>query len=196
MMRKKRKRRKKKLPKTSSSFLLCGSTVNHGNMHENAEYDFKDAVTTEDEQHADVLINTHTVVTYTLMLISLNSVHSKEVARYFGWDGTTPCMKEMGKLIEEKVIAGEEIILKNGMPALSLCSDRTHLYIAHSGRCWLDRWKHRHRYVWRLVCLSKTAKDLICLLFRRFFSFQASTWTSQRRLRPISPNDFARPQHR
>ena len=32
----------------------------------------------------------------------------------------------------------EETILQNGQPACSLYGDRTHTYIAPSGRCWLD----------------------------------------------------------
>ena len=41
---------------------------------------------------------------------------------------------------EEKIAgdAGEENILKNGVPAKRLYSDRTHTYTASSGRCWPD----------------------------------------------------------
>ena len=72
----------------------------------------------------------------------------------------------MHKFIEEKVTGdtGEEIILKNGTPALSLYDDRTHTYTAPPGRCWLDWGKHHHRHVRRSLS-DKTAKDLICLLF-------------------------------
>ena len=76
----------------------------------------------------------------------LNSVHDKEVAGYL--DG-------MIKLIEEKVImvdTGEEITLKSGTPAVSMYSDRTHLYTIPSGKCWLDWGKNRHRYIRRLGC--------------------------------------------
>ena len=70
----------------------------------------------------------------------LKAVHNKEVAGN---------MDEMNKLIEDRVIIGnteEEIIRKNGQPAFSLCSDRTHLYTCR----WLDWLKNRHRYIWRL----------------------------------------------
>ena len=63
---------------------------------------------------------THSVDSDTMHAKPLNSVHSKEVA----W-----CMDEMNKLDDEKVITGdtgEEIILKNGVPAQSLYNDRTH----------------------------------------------------------------------
>ena len=106
-----------------------------------------------------------------------------------------PYMNEMNKLIGEKALRGEEIILKHEKPALSLYGDCTHLYSQSSGRCWLDWRENRHRYVWRLgctprrtgllltstygqVCYSecveqtrsdapsdKTVKALICLLF-------------------------------
>ena len=105
-------------------------------MHED---EFKEEVTTEPAQRADVLI-THTVVLDTLHAEPLNSVHSKEVAGY--WD-------VMNKIIEEKEIAGEEIIPRNGMPAFSLYK-RPHAYIATSERCWLGWVKNRHRYVRRL----------------------------------------------
>ena len=65
---------------------------------------------------------THTVVPNTMHAKLLSSVHSKEVVGY---------MDEVNKLIKEKEITGvkeEEIILKNGQPARSLCSDRTHTY--------------------------------------------------------------------
>ena len=93
-------------------------------------------------QLADVLV-THTVVLDTLRAENLNSVHRKEV------------LEEMNKLIEEKVIAGdagEEIILKNGLQATNVYSDRTHVYISPSGRCWLDWSENHRRYVRRLGC--------------------------------------------
>merc|ERR1712226_1253693 len=45
-------------------------------------------------------------------------------------------MKEMNKLIEEKVIRAtlSEIMLKNGKPAISLFGDHTHLHINPSGK--------------------------------------------------------------
>ena len=75
-----------------------------------------------------------------------------EVAGYSGRAETAPCMNEMGKFMEEKVISQEETILKNGAPALSLYVDRTHTYIAPSKICGLAWRENRHRYVWRLGC--------------------------------------------
>ena len=48
--------------------------------------------------------------------------------------------------IEEKVIAGEELILKSGVPAKRLYSDRTHMYIASSRRCWPDWLEDPHQH--------------------------------------------------
>merc|ERR1712087_1097298 len=60
----------------------------------------------------------------------------KEVAGYTGADEVAPSMEEMNKLIEEKVIKKtlEEIILKNGKPALTLFGAHTHLHINPSGK--------------------------------------------------------------
>ena len=83
---------------------------------------------------------THTVVSDTLHAEPLNSIHSKEVAGYLDE-------------IKKKVIAGdkgEDIILRNGAPTISLHGDRTHTYIPW--RCWLDWRENRHRYVRRLGC--------------------------------------------
>ena len=93
------------------------------------EYEFEDA------ERADVPPNIHTVHAE-----PLNSVHCKEVTGY---------RDEMNKVIEDKVIIGnteEETTLKNGQPAFSLYSDRTHLYTCR----WIDWLKNRHRHVWRL----------------------------------------------
>merc|ERR1712011_49023 len=67
----------------------------------------------------------------------LKAVRSKEVAGYSGPEETAPSMDEMNKLIEEKVIRKtlEEIILKNGQPAVTLYDTNTvHLYINPSGK--------------------------------------------------------------
>ena len=72
---------------------------------------------------------------------------------YLGPGEAPPGMEEKHKLIKEKVITGdtgEEIILKNGVPAMSMYSDRTHMCI--SGRCWPDWGKDRRRNVRRLGC--------------------------------------------
>merc|ERR1712039_527071 len=60
----------------------------------------------------------------------------KEVAGYTGPDATAPSMEEMNKLIVEEVVKKtlQEIILKNGKPALTLFGDHTHLYINPSGK--------------------------------------------------------------
>merc|ERR1712051_735018 len=61
---------------------------------------------------------------------------SKEVAGYTGPDATAPSMEEMNKLIVEEVVKKtlQEIILKNGQPALTLFGDFTHLHINPSGK--------------------------------------------------------------
>merc|ERR1712040_9766 len=60
----------------------------------------------------------------------------KEVAGYTGPDATAPSMDEMNKLIVEEVVKKtlQEIILKNGKPAITLFGDHTHLYINPSGK--------------------------------------------------------------
>ena len=128
-------------------------------------------------------------------------------------------MDEVNKLIKEKEITGdkeEEIILKNGQPARSLYSDRTHTYIAPSGKCWLD-WGENRRLLVRLLGCSrrwtgllltasddqvcheeqaeqtlsaKTVKDLTWLLFTSP-SLRVSTWTSQRSFWTHTPNSQA-----
>ena len=50
----------------------------------------------------------------------MNSVHNTEGTGYFGLVENVPCMKEMKKVIGEKVLRGEEIILQNGLLVLSL----------------------------------------------------------------------------
>merc|ERR1712065_123637 len=79
----------------------------------------------------------HTVVISTQHAEPLKAVRSKEVAGYSGPEETAPSMDEMNKLIEEKVIRKtlEEIILKNGQPAVTLYDTNTvHLYINPSGK--------------------------------------------------------------
>ena len=139
--RKRNERRKKQMPESSSSTSSRRDVgVRHQGMHDRVE--FEEEVTTEYVQRADVL-TTKTVVSDTLRAEPLNSVHSKEVAGY---------LEEMNRLIEEKVIMEEEIILKNGTPAMNMYSDRTHLYIIPTGKCWPHWGENRHRYVRRLGC--------------------------------------------
>ena len=135
--RKRTKMRKQKLLKASSSTSSRWDVgVGHQGMHVRAEDEFEEEATTEYVQRAEVLINLHTVVSDTLHAEPLNSAHSKEVAKY---------LEEMNRFIEEKVIMREEFILKNGTPAMNVYSDRTHLYTAPSGRCWLDWRENRHQ---------------------------------------------------
>merc|ERR1711912_28921 len=66
----------------------------------------------------------------------LKATRRKEVAGYTGPDATAPSMEAMNKLIVEEVVKKtlQEIILKNGKPAISLFGDFTHLYINPSGK--------------------------------------------------------------
>ena len=61
---------------------------------------------------------------------------SIEVAGYKGKDEIAPSMEEMNKLLVEKVVVKtlEEIILKNGRPAVSLYGAHTHLHMNPSGK--------------------------------------------------------------
>merc|ERR1739844_813524 len=78
----------------------------------------------------------HTVVISTQHAEPLKATRRTEVAGYAGADETAPSMEEMNKLIVEEVIRRtlEEIILKNGQPALTLYGSHTHLYINPSGK--------------------------------------------------------------
>merc|ERR1711972_1062149 len=78
----------------------------------------------------------HTVVISTQHAEPLKATRRKEVAGYSGPDATAPSMDEMNKLIEEKVVRRtlQEIILKNGKPAISLYGAHTHNYINPSGK--------------------------------------------------------------
>ena len=59
-----------------------------------------------------------------------------EVAGYKGKDEIAPSMEEMNKLLVDKVVVKtlEEIILKNGRPAVSLYGAHTHLHMNPSGK--------------------------------------------------------------
>jgi len=78
----------------------------------------------------------HTVVISTQHAEPLKATRKKECAGYTGPDETAPSMEEMNKLIEEKVVRRtlEEIILKNGKPAVTLYGAHTHNYINPSGK--------------------------------------------------------------
>jgi S-adenosylmethionine synthetase len=66
----------------------------------------------------------------------LKATKCKEMEGYTGADATAPSMEEMNKLITKEVVEKtlEEIILKNGQPALTLYGDFTHLHINPSGK--------------------------------------------------------------
>merc|ERR1712188_339797 len=96
-------------------------------------------VTIEYRQHADGSVEPrkiHTVVISTQHAEPSKATRRKEVAGYTGPDETAPSMQEMNRLIEEKVIRRtlNEIILKNGKPAITLYGDHTHLHINPSGK--------------------------------------------------------------
>merc|ERR1712039_121279 len=101
--------------------------------------DGKTQVTIEYLQRADGSVEPqkiHTVVISTQHAEPSKATRRKEVAGYTGPDATAPNMEEMNKLIVEEVVKKtlQEIILKNGKPALTLFGDHTHLYINPSGK--------------------------------------------------------------
>merc|ERR1711879_663124 len=101
--------------------------------------DGKTQVTIEYLQKADGSVEPqmfHTIVISTQHAEPDKAKRSKEVAGYTGPDETAPSMEKMNELIVEHVVKKtlEEIILKNGKPAISLYGDFTHLYINPSGK--------------------------------------------------------------
>merc|ERR1712013_853444 len=79
----------------------------------------------------------HTVVISTQHAEPGVATRCKEVAGYSGADETAPSMEEMNNLIVQEVIVKtlEEIILKNGAPALTLYDPaNTQKHINPSGR--------------------------------------------------------------
>ena len=66
----------------------------------------------------------------------LKAVRTNEMEGYTGQEASAPSMKEMNKLIEEKVVRRtlSESKLKDGAPALSLYGAHTHNYINPSGK--------------------------------------------------------------
>merc|ERR1712182_18238 len=77
-----------------------------------------------------------TVVIPTQHAEPLKAKRSKECDGYKGEEMIAPSMEDMNKAIEKDVIVKclEEIKLKNGKPAVSLYSDKTHLHINPSGK--------------------------------------------------------------
>merc|ERR1712050_306058 len=101
--------------------------------------DGKTQVSIEYKQNADGSVEptkVHTVVISTQHAEPLKATRRTEVAGYDGADETAPSMEDMNKLIEERVVRRtlEEIVLKNGQPALTLYGGHTHLYINPSGK--------------------------------------------------------------
>jgi len=101
--------------------------------------DGKTQVTIEYLQKADGSVEPqklHTVVISSQHAEPSRAVRTKECAGYTGPEMTAPSMDEMNKLIVEKVIKKtlEEIILKNGKPAITLFGDFTHLHINPTGK--------------------------------------------------------------
>merc|ERR1712004_944528 len=101
--------------------------------------DGKTQVTIEYLQRSDGSVEPkkiHTVVISTQHAEPSKATRSKEVAGYTGPDATAPSMEEMNKLIVEEVVKKtlQEIILKNGQPALTLFGDFTHMHINPSGK--------------------------------------------------------------
>merc|ERR1712076_161228 len=101
--------------------------------------DGKTQVTIEYLQKADGSVEPqkiHTVVISTQHAEPSKATRCKEVAGYTGEEMTAPSVEEMNKLIVEEVVNKtlQEIILKNGKPAITLFGDHTHLYINPSGK--------------------------------------------------------------
>merc|ERR1711881_794350 len=96
--------------------------------------DGKTQVTVEYKQKSDGSVEplkVHTVVISTQHAEPGVAKRSKEVAGYTGPDETAPSMEKMNELIKSEVIVKtlEEIILKNGKPAVSLYGAHTHHHI-------------------------------------------------------------------
>merc|ERR1712071_648742 len=84
------------------------------------------------DETEDCMPLTHSMATR----LGKKATRRKEVAGYTGPDATAPSMELMNKLIVEEVVKKtlQEIILKNGKPALTLFGDHTHMYINPSGK--------------------------------------------------------------
>jgi len=78
----------------------------------------------------------HTVVISTQHAEPLKATRTQECAGYSGPEMIAPSTEEMNKLIISEVVVKtlEEIMLKNGSPAMSLYGDHTHMYINPSGK--------------------------------------------------------------
>merc|ERR1712119_223714 len=130
------------MPLTHSMATRLGKTLT--DVRKNGELwwlrpDGKTQVTIEYKQKPDGSVEPqkiHTVVISTQHAEPLKATRRKEVAGYTGPDATAPSMEEMNKLIVEEVVKKtlQEIVLKNGQPAITLFGDFTHLHINPSGK--------------------------------------------------------------
>merc|ERR1711871_344906 len=78
----------------------------------------------------------HTVVISSQHAEPLKATKCKEMEGYTGPDATAPSMEDMNKLITKEVVEKtlEEIILKNGKPAITLYGAHTNMHINPSGK--------------------------------------------------------------
>jgi len=101
--------------------------------------DGKTQVTIEYMQNDDGSVEPlkiHTVVISSQHAEPLKATKCKEMEGYTGADATAPSMEEMNKLITKEVVEKtlEEIILKNGKPAITLYGAHTNMHINPSGK--------------------------------------------------------------
>merc|ERR1712182_84719 len=101
--------------------------------------DGKTQVTVEYKQKSDGSVEplkVHTVVISTQHAAPGVAKRSEECSGYSGSEMIAPSMEQMNKLIVEHVVKKtlQEIMLKNGKPALTLYGDHTHLHINPSGK--------------------------------------------------------------
>merc|ERR1712054_276162 len=101
--------------------------------------DGKTQVTIEYKKNEDGSVEPlkiHTVVISTQHAEPEKAKRSEEVAGWKGAEAIAPSFNEMNELIVKEVIVKclEEIILKNGKPAVTLYGDHTHLHINPSGK--------------------------------------------------------------
>merc|ERR1712070_44846 len=101
--------------------------------------DGKTQVTIEYLQKADGSVEPqkiHTVVISSQHAEPKKATKCKEMEGYTGKDETAPSMEEMNRLITKEVVEKtlEEIILKNGQPAITLYGAHTNMHINPSGK--------------------------------------------------------------
>jgi len=101
--------------------------------------DGKTQVTIEYMQNDDGSVEPlkiHTVVISSQHAEPKKATKCKEMEGYTGPDETAPSMEEMNRLITKEVVEKtlEEIILKNGKPALTLYGAHTNMHINPSGK--------------------------------------------------------------